>query len=636
MSLTQVGVRSLLAVNSWIGVINSNLQGASRIGYKTVRPHLTDGLGYLYSDNQVQTPTATLNISATSMEWAQGSIINSEQSSHFALQGEGFFVLADSAGRYYLTRDGEFHWDGNGYLVNSAGLYVISSGQDFIRKDRRDRSDGFDPSGISQELLRYGDKSLLIADVSNRDGLRMTQYGSTVFGIDGNLPLRVRNDFSETSDGLSFVYDDPLQLPTVDDPNWVPFIAVPPPGYSSDFGIDFGDNGVFNFSTFNGAVDFNPNANTIQNVVDAINAYGGTVGGRVSAYFDTGSDQLIIRNEQDILGGIVNTQVVFLGANGLPMRKFFQFDQNQASDPFDDIDGDTNLETVLSSHQDIDNSRFRAVLDIAPIDLNATVQSLSLGPVHPATYFHDKPNGFVQSDATAGGSGVMVIGESQQTGHFDVEVDLKASAGVVVFGFGQSESHKINSSGFALIYNTATGVVTLQQRPPDANGTTVTLQTSALPVIASAGVPPTGADPLHRMVVSMDENQILTMSVDGAVVSFNLGGASNEISGYLSLRNAQNFLQVHNLRADFHQPYNVVRTGEIVSRSPTNYSSPEVVEGWQERQRTRIVQSALESSTASLTEYIPMLALAQKVFASISKIITAQNTMIDDINSTLR
>ncbi|MBT9545735.1 MAG: hypothetical protein IV090_10140 [Candidatus Sericytochromatia bacterium] len=638
MSMTQVGVRSLLAVNSWIGLINSNLQGASRVGYKTVRPHLTDGSGYLYTQNEIFTPLPTLTVQATSWEWAQGSIINSDQSSHFALQGEGFFVVADTAGRYYLTRDGEFHWDGNGYLVNSAGLKVISSGQDFIRRDRRDRSDTFDPNGNSEELLRYGDKSLLVVDVANRDGLRMSQFGSTVFSIDGGLPLRLRNDMSETTDGLSLIYDDPLQLPAVNDPEWVPFIAVPPPGYSSDFSIDFGDNGFFNFNAFNPlgvGVDFDANANTITHIVSAINNYGATVGGRVSAYFDIDSDQLFIHNEQNIGGGVINTPIVLGGANGLSFRKFFQFDQNQSSLPIDDRDNDANLETVLSSHIDIDNSRFRTALDLAAVDLNATLQSLSLGPVHPATYFHDKPNGFLQSDATAGGSGVMVIGESQQTAIFDVEVEYKASAGVIVFGFGQTDAHKINSSGYALIYNTGTGAVTLQQRPRDANGAAVTLQTATLGITA-AGAPPTGADPLRRMVVKMDEEQILTLNINGATVSFNLAGAADEINGYLSLRNAANFLQVHNLRADFHQPYNVMRTGDVVSMSPTNVSSPEILERWQERQRTRIVQSSLESSTGSLTEYVPMLALAQKVFASISKIISAQNAMIDDINSTLR
>lgn len=61
-------------------------------------------------------------------------IVILESSAHFAIQGEGFFVLADDAGCYFLTRDGEFHWTSEGYLCNSAGLKVVSSGQGFIRQ----------------------------------------------------------------------------------------------------------------------------------------------------------------------------------------------------------------------------------------------------------------------------------------------------------------------------------------------------------------------------------------------------------------------------------------------------------------------------------------------------------------------
>ncbi|PIQ23554.1 hypothetical protein COW36_13865 [bacterium (Candidatus Blackallbacteria) CG17_big_fil_post_rev_8_21_14_2_50_48_46] len=645
MSLSQVGVRSLLAVNSWIGLINSNLQGASRTGFKTVRPILSDGLGQLTAVRGVESPPSTLNVQATSLEWGQGAIVNSEQSSHFALQGEGFFVVADQFGRYYLTRDGEFHWDGNGYLTNSAGLKVISSGQDFIRLAKQDRSDLFQPDGASQELLRYGDKSLLIVDVANRDGLQMSQYGSTVFSIDGQLPLRIRNDMTETTDGLTLLYDDPDQLPSVDAPG---FVTIPPfpAGSNTDFSIDFGDNGFMNFRDYNPLaggpfpsatpLDFNPATNTIQHILNAINTYGATVGGRVSAAFDPNTDQLIIRNEQNIGGGVVNTQIAFYGPNATPLRKFFQIGQNLATNPIDDADLDGNLESMMQSDKDIDNSAKRLALDLVAADVNASIQSLSQSPRFPATYFHDKANGFLQSDASVAGRGAMVIGESQETNQFDVILDMKASAGFLTFSFGQNDPHQLFSTGFRVVYDTSVGTLTLLENPKDANGTSIVLQTLALPPMASAGSPPTAADPLRRLVFSMSPEHILTVSMNGNTAVFDLSGAADDIGGYLTIRNTANVMQIYNLQADFHQPYNVSRTGDIVSMSQTNIANVEIVERWQERQRTRVVQSSLETSTASLTEYVPMLALAQKVFASISKVISTHNAMIDDLNSLLR
>ncbi len=105
MALDKIGVNSLVAVNSWIGIINGNMQGTSRTAYKPTRMSITDGLGQLYTTTDTYVPPSTMSVQATSMEWGQGSIVNSESSAHFAIQGEGFFVLADNAGRDFVSRD---------------------------------------------------------------------------------------------------------------------------------------------------------------------------------------------------------------------------------------------------------------------------------------------------------------------------------------------------------------------------------------------------------------------------------------------------------------------------------------------------------------------------------------------------
>src|ERR1043166_3668313 len=154
MSLSQVGVNSLLAVNEWIGLINSNLQASSRTAYKTSRVSFTDGLGSNTVSIDRLLPPSTLTVEATTIEWGQGPIINDGEQAHFAIQGEGFFVLCDPhTGKYFLSRDGEFHWGDSGYLVNSAGLRVVSSGQDFIQRGISDQSDIFSPDGYSRDLI---------------------------------------------------------------------------------------------------------------------------------------------------------------------------------------------------------------------------------------------------------------------------------------------------------------------------------------------------------------------------------------------------------------------------------------------------------------------------------------------------
>lgn len=791
-SLSQLGVNGLLAVNSWIGMINSNLISSSRTAYKTTRPTLLDGVVNTIGD-QLQIPSPTLNVQATTIEWAQGAIINSNSRANFALQGQGFFVVVDANGKFYLTRDGEFHWDGNGYLVNSAGLRVVSSGQDFIRYGRGDESDLFDPNGQSVQFDRYGDKSFLVVDVANRQGLYMSRYGSTIFEVDGDLPLRVQNSFDQTMDGLTFVYTDPKQQTYVGDQYSPPFV-MPSPGQSSDFSIDLGGNGIFNFNDFNplGAnIDFDPSANTIQDILDALNAYATANNINVSASYDPDTDRLTIINipepkvvdpffrpgnfaidfgdnglftyhgfdpsrttiaqivaaikefafrnnvnitadyfdgaDNFVLTNTVtsgNNKIVFDGANGAAMAAFMQvpittpsnggttmantlttnpdgIDRNPnptATNPFADISAQdvqatplsqlikpssqirfggingqpiaqffrmsgalaqTAIDSVngyvgtqLTSSRDIDNSAIlfadpalanRHSLDILPTDvgtrfiLDYTTQTDTTTPVFdfsgvPPVHFHDKQNGVVTSGITGSqGLGILAIGQAQQTDAFDLVVDFRTDTALLGLNFGYNKPEQIDSGGFSIYYDPSTGDTTLTVRSRNPNDPPVVLGAGSLP--AAAGL--TGT--VHRLSSTLDADGHFTLSIDGSVpVKFSLAGFSQQSAGYLSISHNGNQLELHNLYADFKGQMNHQSTGELVSVGMTPYASSEVREGSQDRERTRIVQSALESSTASLTEYIPMLGLAQKVFSSLSKIISTGIAITDDVNSLIR
>lgn len=213
MGIGTTSINSLRGVNAWLGHISSNLQAAHRTGYKTTRPNLSDGLGVNRVLGNLQIPETSLNINSTTIEWQQGAIRSSQSKAHFALNGQGYFIVQDEFGRYYATRDGEFHWDSQGYLVNSAGLKVVSQGQDFIRLDTRTNTNDDDiinQDGYSQELFRFGNKTIMVADFGNRQGIKMSKYGSTTFEVPGLLPFNIQNDFQETADGITFDYNSPI------------------------------------------------------------------------------------------------------------------------------------------------------------------------------------------------------------------------------------------------------------------------------------------------------------------------------------------------------------------------------------------------------------------------------------------
>lgn len=627
MSLDRIGVNSLIAVNQWIGVINGNLQSANRTGYKTTRANFTDGLGLNTVAGNLEIPPSTLTVQSTKVEWGQGSVVNSDAATHFALNGDGFFVLYnESSNKYFVTRDGEFHWDHEGYLVNSAGLKVVSAGRDYIRFDPEDKSDIFHKDGYSAELETYGNKNFLLLDFANRDNLRMSQYGSTVFEIDGNLTTRVKNDFSVSTDGLTFVYDDPSLISVVDDPGFV---------YNSDVTISFGDNGPPLDITITPAT-------TIEDIVNAINAH---PSGNVFANFDLSTDKLSIENTV-AAGG--DNRIQFGGVNGTAFAKFFKLES-----PYSQLSSiGTNDSRFIQSRDDIDNSALNDLKDItnganifSPNSTYTTVPILNLVTGYESTYLHNKQASYVQSDATAAvrGGGSMIISEASATDEFDLVMNMKVTAGgIMTFAFGQSDPHSLNTGGYELQYDVNAGTVRLRQRPQGYAPNDQPVLIGGPINIGSMGTGASSADldaaSARRVAIRLDGNQQLTMSIDGGpVASFNVGSGGESLSGYLTLRNGGNILRVEDIYADFKSSTNTQTTGEMVSvgfSDIANVEQSNTVFG--KRPRTYVSQNALEASEASLTEYIPMLSIAQKVFSSISKIISTHNLITDDLNTLIR
>ena len=60
-----------------------------------------------------------------SLNSLQGSVVGTSTTTDLAIKGDGYFVVSDSGGALYLTRNGSFVPDANGNLVNSAGYYLM-------------------------------------------------------------------------------------------------------------------------------------------------------------------------------------------------------------------------------------------------------------------------------------------------------------------------------------------------------------------------------------------------------------------------------------------------------------------------------------------------------------------------------
>lgn len=119
-------------------IISNNLANIDTVGFKG------DGLHsrafddvYIQNYSKVvngvpqRTLLGTLNfgqqVDETSTDFTGGEISNTGKDTDFAIDGRGFFtVYRDGVGgKNYYTRDGHFHVNIGGYLVNDSGDYVM-------------------------------------------------------------------------------------------------------------------------------------------------------------------------------------------------------------------------------------------------------------------------------------------------------------------------------------------------------------------------------------------------------------------------------------------------------------------------------------------------------------------------------
>jgi flagellar hook protein FlgE len=115
----QTAVSGLTSNGQALGVTADNIANASTNGFKTSRAEFQDMMSRSitgsYGGMQVGRGSKLGSITPI---LAQGNIDNTSRDTDLAINGNGFFVVDGSTGRSY-TRNGEFHFNKDGYLITS-------------------------------------------------------------------------------------------------------------------------------------------------------------------------------------------------------------------------------------------------------------------------------------------------------------------------------------------------------------------------------------------------------------------------------------------------------------------------------------------------------------------------------------
>lgn len=125
LSSMYTGITGLQGQGEALSIYGDNIANANTVGFKVSRPEFQDviakSLKGLLGGNQIG---RGVRLAAVNPVFSQGSIVQTESATDLAITGDGFFVVNGVDGQSY-TRNGAFHFDKDGALINADGYKVM-------------------------------------------------------------------------------------------------------------------------------------------------------------------------------------------------------------------------------------------------------------------------------------------------------------------------------------------------------------------------------------------------------------------------------------------------------------------------------------------------------------------------------
>lgn len=113
----QQGLSGLNAASKNLDVIGNNVANANTVGFKQSQTQFADMFANSLSGGGGSQAGIGIKVAGISQQFGQGSITASSNLLDIAINGNGFYRLSDQ-GTISYSRNGQFHADKNGYIVN--------------------------------------------------------------------------------------------------------------------------------------------------------------------------------------------------------------------------------------------------------------------------------------------------------------------------------------------------------------------------------------------------------------------------------------------------------------------------------------------------------------------------------------
>jgi flagellar hook protein FlgE len=121
------GVSALEQFQQNLDVIGNNIANVNTVGFKSATMNFEDTFSQTLGSNSAGSNQVGSGVTTSSIsnQFTPGSITSTGVPTDMAVSGNGFFVVKNpTSGQQFVTRDGTFIEDGNGYLITSNGMRV--------------------------------------------------------------------------------------------------------------------------------------------------------------------------------------------------------------------------------------------------------------------------------------------------------------------------------------------------------------------------------------------------------------------------------------------------------------------------------------------------------------------------------
>ena len=130
----QQGLSGLNAASKGLDAVSNNVANSSTVGFKSSNAHFADIYAASLSGGGAGGAGIGTSVAAIAQHFTQGNITTTNNTLDLAINGAGFYKTASKDGTLAYTRNGQFHSDKEGYVVNDQSYRLMGYSADATGK----------------------------------------------------------------------------------------------------------------------------------------------------------------------------------------------------------------------------------------------------------------------------------------------------------------------------------------------------------------------------------------------------------------------------------------------------------------------------------------------------------------------